>query len=110
MKHQMGLQIMKHETATHILNSPDFKLLMRKRRRVARPLVFLILASYFGFILTVAFSPATLGQKVGGGVASLGIYVGIGLLFLSFIINGVYIKFISGDIRKLLVKIRSQAK
>ena len=38
---------------------PEYKLLLQKRHKLVWPLVFIITAAYFSFILLIAFMPAT---------------------------------------------------
>lgn len=49
-------------------------------------------AIYFGFILLVAFRPDLLGTPIGSGVTSLGIPVGLGIIFAAFVLTGIYVR------------------
>ncbi|MBV8060686.1 MAG: DUF485 domain-containing protein [Alphaproteobacteria bacterium] len=76
---------------TPVAQLPEFKELIQKRRAIALPLTIIMLLAYFGFILTIAFAPDVLSQKVGSGVTSLGIAIGFGLILLTFIVTGVFV-------------------
>lgn len=73
-----------------ILN-PKFQELVRRRSRFAWSLAAATLVIYFGFILLVAFDKPLLATKVGGGVTSLGILIGLGVIVASFVLTGIYV-------------------
>jgi uncharacterized membrane protein (DUF485 family) len=50
-----------------------------------------MLVIYFGFILLVAFAKPLLATKIGGGVTSLGILLGLGVIISAFILTGIYV-------------------
>lgn len=95
-------------TPAQLLASPEFKALVRARRKLWIPTVVIIIAAYFGFILCIAFDPALLGHTIGNGNVSIGIYIGLGLLLLSFILTAIYLKVSSGTITDLQEKIRTK--
>ena len=59
--------------------------------RFAWTLTILMLVIYFGFILLVAFAKPLLAMKIGEGVTSLGILLGLGVIVSAFILTGIYI-------------------
>jgi uncharacterized membrane protein (DUF485 family) len=61
-----------------------------RRARVVAALSFAMAAVYFGFILLVAFSPATLGQLVAPGL-SRGILAGAAVIVLAWLLTAVYV-------------------
>jgi uncharacterized membrane protein (DUF485 family) len=78
-------------TAQQIEQSPKFKELVAKRRSLNLSLTVVTLIIYFGFILLVAFDPKFLGQKIGEGVMTLGIPVGLAVIVATFLIVGFYV-------------------
>ena len=50
-----------------------------------------MLVIYFGFILLVAFAKPLLAMKIGGGVTSLGILLGLGVIISAFVLTGIYV-------------------
>ncbi len=78
-------------TAQQIEQSPKFKELVAKRRSLNLSLTVLTLIIYFGFILLVAFDPKFLGKKIGEGVMTLGIPVGLAVIVATFLIVGFYV-------------------
>lgn len=74
-----------------IRENPDFIQLVRYKQRLTWSLTLTMLVIYYGFVLLLAFSPATLGQSLNGGVTSVGIPVAIGVILLSFILTALYV-------------------
>lgn len=91
-----------------IKNDPDFQKLASERNRVMIILTALELIIYFGFILLVAFNKEFLAQKIGEGVITIGIPIGIGVIVLSFILTGVYVYIANKDYDELSEKIKKK--
>ena len=75
-----------------ILGHPKFQELVRTRSGFAWTLATLMLAIYLGFILLVAFAPGLMAVKVGGGVTSLGIVLGLVVIVSAFLLTGIYVQ------------------
>jgi uncharacterized membrane protein (DUF485 family) len=75
-----------------IKSDPDFQRLVRARTRFSTVLTVLILAIYFGFILLIAFAPQWLGQSLAGGVTTVGIPLGVGVIVAAFVLTGLYVR------------------
>lgn len=73
-----------------IEDTPEFKQMVNRRWTVAIILTILVFANYYGFVLVVGMSKATLAQKI-GPVTTLGIPVAIAVIVLSFILTAVYV-------------------
>lgn len=70
---------------------PQFQDLVHRRTRLGWILTALMLTVYFGFILLVAFEPQVLGRSLAGGVTTVGIPLGIGVIIAAFILTGIYV-------------------
>ena len=75
-----------------VIQSPRFQELVRQRTRFAWTLTIVMLVIYFGFILLVAFAKPLLAIKIGGGVTSLGIILGLGVILSAFVLTGIYVQ------------------
>jgi uncharacterized membrane protein (DUF485 family) len=75
-----------------VLRSPRFQELVRQRTRFAWTLSISMLVIYFGFILLVAFAKPLLATKIGDGVTSLGIILGLGVILSAFVLTGIYVQ------------------
>lgn len=101
---------MKKDMVDHILSNPKYQELVSKRSRFAWALSIVILVVYYAFVLVIAFEPALLGAKIGDGVISVGIPVGIGIIVLSFILTGVYVKRANSEFEALTQDIKNSLK
>lgn len=91
-----------------ITNLPEYKTLLKKRVKLGMPLIAIMLVSYFGFILLLAYVPSFLSIRVGDGVTTLGICLGLALIILTFAITGFFIYQTDEKIGKLLDIIRAK--
>jgi uncharacterized membrane protein (DUF485 family) len=74
-----------------VKSDPQFQSLVSARRRFSLILTALILLIYFGFILLIAFAPGWLGQSLAGGVTTIGIPLGVGVIVSAFVLTGLYV-------------------
>lgn len=101
---------MTQEMIDQIKNDPDFIQLIHKRSRFAWTLTIIMLAIYFGFVLTIAFDPSILGAPLSAGfVTTVGIPVGVGVIVSAFILTGIYIRRANGEFDALSTKIKQKA-
>jgi len=75
-----------------ITASPKFQELVAKRNRLTRQLTALMLAIYFAFVLIVAFAPGILAVRLGDGVTTIGIPIGILIILAAFGLTGLYVR------------------
>jgi uncharacterized membrane protein (DUF485 family) len=74
-----------------IMRSTKFQELVATRSGFAWTLSVAMLVIYFGFILLVAFARPLMAAKIGGGVTSLGIVLGLGVIVAAFVLTGIYV-------------------
>lgn len=80
-----------------VSDDPRYKQLVRRRGRFGLILTLIVLAAYFGYILLIAFNRDLLARPIGEGVTSLGIPVGIGIILLSIVLTGIYVRVANRD-------------
>lgn len=72
---------------------PEISEIFKKRNRYSIVMSILVIIAYFGFILLVAFNKPFLAQKlVPGGVTSLGIPIGVGVILFTIILTWIYVR------------------
>ena len=79
-------------TARLIVRNPRFVALARARARVRWGLTLLTILVFFGFVLMIVFGRPMLAARVGDGLAPLGIYLAVGMLFFVPLVTGVYVQ------------------
>ena len=92
-----------------VRKNPKFAQLVQKRSRFAWTLSLIMLGVYYAFILVIAFSPKTFALKLGEGVTTLGIPVGIGVIVIAFVLTGIYTKRANGEFDELTHQIKEEA-
>ena len=97
---------MTKEQVARIRNNPKYQELVSKRSRFAWTLSIIMLVVYYAFVMLIAFSPETLGAKIGEGVITVGIPVGISIIIISFILAGIYVRRANGEFDVLSQEIR----
>lgn len=81
--------------------------LSARRWRVAASLTLAMVAVYFGFILLVAFQPATLATALGDGL-SLGIVLGALVIVAAWLLTLVYVRWANTQYDPALAALRAQ--
>ena len=79
-----------HQTNHEILESPEFKKLVKQRWSFSLVLTFCMLFVYFGFLLLVAFNKDILASRI-GEVTTLAIPVGLGIILFAWVLTGIYV-------------------
>ncbi|OYW53275.1 MAG: hypothetical protein B7Y80_08185 [Hyphomicrobium sp. 32-62-53] len=74
-----------------VQSDPQFHELVRRRSRLAWLLTALMIVIYFGFVLTIAYNKEFLAQSLSGGVTTVGIPVGLGVILSAFVLTGIYV-------------------
>ena len=94
-----------------IINSNEFRSLVKKKSFVRWVLSTITLLTYFSFILLVAFFPEILGIKISkNSVITIGIPIGVSIIILAFISTGIYVLIANKEFdqkeKKILKKIK----
>ena len=84
-----------------VVQNPKFQQLVRERSSFARSLSIAMLVIYFGFILLVAFAKPLLATKIGSGVTSVGIVLGLVVIISAFVLTGIYVQRANGHFDRL---------
>ncbi len=78
------------KTAQEVIDSPEFKALVRKRWTVSAVMLVLLFVSYYGYILLIAADKQLVSTKI-GAVTTLAIPLGIGSILAAFVLTAVYV-------------------
>ena len=99
---------MTKEQVEQVKNNPKYQKLVSERSKFAWTLSIIMLVVYYAFIMTIAFKPELLGTKIGSGVITIGIPVGIAIIFVAFILAGIYVRRANGEFDKLTREVREE--
>lgn len=95
--------------AERIAADPNYQLLKEKRSRFGWNLTIVMLVVYYGFILLVAFAKDLLAMRLGDGVMTLGIPLGLGVIVFTILITAVYVQRANSEFDDLTEKIKREA-
>ncbi|MGL4410456.1 MAG: DUF485 domain-containing protein [Zoogloea sp.] len=83
---------MKDDLGDRIRANPKYQELVSKRNAYGWIMTILMLVVYYGYITLIAFNKEFLAQKLGAGVTSVGIPIGLGVILFTVLITGIYIR------------------
>ncbi len=83
---------MANDLTTRILNDPNYQKLKARRTRFGWRLTIAMLVVYYGFILLVAFDKSFLATRLGAGVTTIGMPIGLAVIVFTVIITGIYVR------------------
>lgn len=83
---------MSTDIVSQVRANPKFAELVKTRNSLGLTLSIATLVVYYGYILLIAFDPKFLGQKLGSGVMTLGMPVGLVVIIAAFALVGIYVK------------------
>ena len=75
-----------------ILRDPKYQELKAKRSRFGWWLTLVMMLVYYGFILLVAFDKPFLATKLGAGVTTVGMPLGLAVIVFTIVITGLYVR------------------
>lgn len=83
---------MNTDLTTRIASNPTYLALKAKRSSFGWMLTVAMLIVYFGFILLVAFNKPFLAQRLGEGVTTVGMPIGLGVILFTVLITAIYVQ------------------
>lgn len=78
--------------ASRIASHPKYQELKAKRTAFGWWLSLAGMIAYYGFILLVAFNKPLLAQKLGTGVTTVGMPLGVAVIVFTIVITWVYVR------------------
>ena len=75
-----------------VTKNPKFHEFIAMRSRYSIIMAIVSAAIYYGFILLVAFDKELLAKKIGAGVTSLGVPLGVGVIVITIVLTWIYVR------------------
>jgi uncharacterized membrane protein (DUF485 family) len=98
-----------HKSASEILESADFKALVKKRWSVSMVLLTALFTSYYGFILLVGTNRALVSMKI-GEVTTLAIPLGIAVIAFAWLLTAIYVAWANKSYDPEVERLKGQFK
>jgi cation/acetate symporter len=90
--------------------NPKFQELVSKRGRFAWTLAAIVLIMFYGFVMAVAFTPATLGQFVSeGSQVTVGVVIELFMFVFFWVLTAYYVKRANTEFDALTQEIVNEA-
>lgn len=83
---------MEDDLVRRISTHPQYIALKARRSSFGIVLTIAMLVVYYGFILLVAFNKPFLATRLGDGVMTYGMPIGLGVIVFTVLITGIYVR------------------
>ena len=90
-----------------MLNENLFNKLIKKKKRIIRPLLFFTITPYLTFICIIAFYPKYFGNMLFNSNVSIGIILGLMLIMIIWIITLLYVYLANKHIEPIIKELNS---
>lgn len=89
------------------LRDPDFQSLARRKDRISLVLMLLTMLSFYGFVYLLGWHSDWLAQSWSGSI-NRGIPLGIGVIVLSWILTGIYVRWANSQYDAMVARIKTK--
>ena len=100
---------MQVDLTTRVVRDPRYQELKSRRSRFGWWLVLAMMVVYYGFILLVAFNKPFLATRLGDGVTTIGMPIGLGIILFTVAITAIYVRRANGEFDALTEQIAREA-
>ena len=101
---------MEQDIVQAVKADPNYQKLVRTRSRYGWTLTWAMMAVYYGFILLVAFNKEFMGRRIGEGVMSWGMPIGLAVILFTVVITGIYVRRANSEFDELTAAIRERVQ
>ena len=99
---------MEEDIVQKIKSNQNYKKLVSTRSTFGWTLTWIMMAVYYGFILLIAFNKELLSAKMGAGVMTWGMPIGLFVIVFTVVITGIYVRRANSEFDDLTAKIRKE--
>ncbi len=97
---------MEMDLANRIASHPKYQELKAKRSSFGWILTWLMMIVYYGFIMLVAYNKELMATKIGSGVTTLGMPIGLFVIVFTIVITGIYVRRANSEFDDLTEEIK----
>src|SRR4051812_38273195 len=99
---------MEDDIVKKIQANPKYRKLVSTRSTFGWTLTWIMMIVYYGFILLIAFDKELLSAKMGAGVMTWGMPIGLFVIVFTVIITGIYVRRANSEFDDLTAEIRKE--
>lgn len=93
-----------------IKSDPNYHKLVKARSGYGWWLTLAMLVVYYGYILLIAFNKEFMATKLGAGVMTWGIPLGLFVILFTILITGIYVRRANSEFDELTEAIKAKVK
>lgn len=97
------------DLTSRIASDPNYQELKEKRTRIGWWLTLAMMVVYYGFILLVAFNKPFLATRLGEGVTTIGMPLGLAVIVFTIVITAIYVRRANREFDALTERIVKEA-
>lgn len=86
---------------------PNYRKLTRMRSRFGWILTWAMMVVYYGFTLLCAFNKEFMGSRIGDGVMTWGIPLGLAVIVFTIVVTAIYVRRANGEYDRLTDAIKA---
>ena len=101
---------MEKDLVDKVKANPNYQKLVSTRSTYGWTLTAIMVVVFYGFILLIAFNKEFLSTRIGSGVMTLGIPIGLFVIIFTVILTGIYVSRANGQFDELTAKIRAEVQ
>ena len=101
---------MEDQLAARLQSNPNYQQLVAKRTSYGWTLTIMMMVVYYGYILLVAFNKELLATRLGAGVMTWGIPIGLFVIIFTIVITGIYVRRANGEFDELTQRVRTEVQ
>ena len=99
---------MEEDLVKKIKSNPNYQKLVSSRSSFGWTLTWIMMVVYYGFIMLIAFDKELLAARMGPGVMTWGMPIGLFVIVFTVIITGIYVRRANDAYDKLTDQIRKE--
>lgn len=99
---------MEDDLVQRIKANPKYQKLVSMRSTFGWTLAAMMLVVFYGYILLIAFDKQLLAQKIGSGVMTWGIPIGLFVIVFTVVLTGIYVQRANQVFDNLTAEIRKE--
>jgi uncharacterized membrane protein (DUF485 family) len=99
---------MEEDLVKKIKSNPNYQKLVASRSSFGWTLTWIMMVVYYGFIVLIAFNKELLATKMGAGVMTWGMPIGLFVIVFTVIITGIYVRRANDAYDTLTAQIRKE--
>lgn len=101
---------MKEDLHEKIRANPKYQQLVKTRSAYGWLMTVIMLLVYYGYIALIAFNKEFLAERLGDGVTTVGIPVGVGVIIFTIVITGIYVRRANNEFDAVTAEIMKELK